>query len=203
MGYVVANILINLLAGDRITYLLLYVDDIILTISSSLREKLISELKTKFPMSNLGSLNYFLRIGIILTPSYLLLTQKKYAQKFLECASMGNCKPTATPMDTKFKLSADSGPPVRDPTSYHSLAHLILLTLILLMRSSRCIFSCIIKNTSRCIKPYSTLCSRHHWSRVTPISFSSTLDHYSHEIGVVVQTPAVRLHDIVVYLGIM
>lgn len=162
MGYVVANILINLLAGDRITYLLLYVDDIILTISSSLREKLISELKTKFPMSNLGSLNYFLRIGIILTPSYLLLTQKKYAQKFLECASMGNCKPTATPMDTKFKLSADSGPPVRDPTSYHSLAHLILLTLILLMRSSRCIFSCIIKNTSRCIKPYSTLCSRHH-----------------------------------------
>ncbi|XP_056695189.1 uncharacterized mitochondrial protein AtMg00810-like [Spinacia oleracea] len=35
---------------------------------------------------------------------------------------MGTCKSVATPVDTKSKLSADSGPPVPDATLYRSLA---------------------------------------------------------------------------------
>ncbi|XP_021763644.1 uncharacterized protein LOC110728277 [Chenopodium quinoa] len=39
---------------------------------------------------------------------------------------MGSCKPAATPVDTKSKLSADAGPPFWDPTLYHSLAGALL-----------------------------------------------------------------------------
>ncbi|XP_021713913.1 uncharacterized protein LOC110682017 [Chenopodium quinoa] len=105
------------------TYLLLYVDDIILATSSDkLRAGIISQLQTEFPMTDLGPLSYFLGIAVTQTPSYLLLSQENYAQEILESAGMGSCKPAATPVDTKSKLSADVGPPVRDPTLYRSLA---------------------------------------------------------------------------------
>lgn len=73
-------------------------------------------------MSDLGPLSYFLGIAVTRTPSYLLLSQEKYAQEILERAGMASCKPAATPVDTKSKLSADAGPPFRDPTLYRSLA---------------------------------------------------------------------------------
>ncbi|XP_019102591.2 uncharacterized mitochondrial protein AtMg00810-like [Beta vulgaris subsp. vulgaris] len=103
-------------------YLLLYVDDIILcTSSDSLHDRLISTLQIEFPMSDLGPLSYFLGISVTRTPSYMLLSQQKYAQEILERAGMGSYKPAATPVDTNAKLSAASGPPVFDPTHYHSL----------------------------------------------------------------------------------
>ncbi|XP_021765428.1 uncharacterized protein LOC110729945 [Chenopodium quinoa] len=104
-------------------YLLLYVDDIILATSShKLRAGIISQLQTKFPMTNLGHLSYFLGITVTHTPSYLLVSQEKYAREVLERAGLGPCKPAATPIDTKSKLSADASPPFRDPTLYRSLA---------------------------------------------------------------------------------
>src|SRR5512141_26691 len=35
---------------------------------------------------------------------------------------MSECHPTATPVDTRAKLSASDGTPVKDPTEYRSLA---------------------------------------------------------------------------------
>ncbi|XP_021762987.1 uncharacterized protein LOC110727713 [Chenopodium quinoa] len=35
---------------------------------------------------------------------------------------MSSCKPSATPVDTKAKLSSTSGPPIDDPTLYRSLS---------------------------------------------------------------------------------
>ncbi|XP_021751246.1 uncharacterized protein LOC110716901 [Chenopodium quinoa] len=45
----------------------------------------------------------------------------KVCTRDLECAGMGSCKAAATPVDIKSKLSADAGPPFRDPTLYRSL----------------------------------------------------------------------------------
>ncbi|XP_021854633.2 uncharacterized mitochondrial protein AtMg00810-like [Spinacia oleracea] len=122
MGFVIAKSDTSLFTfkhGDDMAYLLLYVDDIILcTSSDALRDRLIYHLKTEFPMSDLGPLNYFLGISVSRTPSYMLLSQQKYAQEILERACMGTCKP----VDTNAKLSADSGPPVADLTQYRSLA---------------------------------------------------------------------------------
>ncbi|XP_021713486.1 uncharacterized protein LOC110681645 [Chenopodium quinoa] len=52
----------------------------------------------------------------------MLLSQEKHAQEILERAGIASCKPAATPVDTKSKLSAGAGPPFRDPTLYRSLA---------------------------------------------------------------------------------
>nr|GEX49969.1 ribonuclease H-like domain-containing protein [Tanacetum cinerariifolium] len=78
--------------GTNTTYLLLYVDDIILTASStSLLQKIISSLYGEFSMTDLGPFNYFLGISAHRTSS-----------------------------DTDTKLSLH-GSPVEDPSFYRSL----------------------------------------------------------------------------------
>ncbi|XP_021764861.1 uncharacterized protein LOC110729434 [Chenopodium quinoa] len=56
-------------------------------------------------MSDLGPLSYFLGIFVTRTPSYMLLSQKKYAQEILERAGMGDCKSAAAHVEVKSKLS--------------------------------------------------------------------------------------------------
>ncbi|GJW12478.1 ribonuclease H-like domain-containing protein [Tanacetum coccineum] len=108
--------------GTDIAYLLLYVDDIVLTASfESLLQLIIGSLHKEFAMTDLGSLNYFLGISVTRDSSGLFLSQKKYASEILERAYMVNYNPSRTPVDTKYKLEADADP-VSDPTLYRSLA---------------------------------------------------------------------------------
>ncbi|GKD45666.1 ribonuclease H-like domain-containing protein, partial [Tanacetum coccineum] len=105
-------------------YLLLYVDDIIITTSSeSLLQQIIRSLHQEFAMTDLGSLNYFLGISVTRDSSGLFLSQKKYAIEILDRAHMDNCNPSQTPIDTESKLGSD-GDPVYDVTLYRSLATL-------------------------------------------------------------------------------
>ncbi|GKB03481.1 ribonuclease H-like domain-containing protein [Tanacetum coccineum] len=58
--------LIHQLNGSQVAYLLLYVDDIILTASSTaLLQHLIDSLHREFNMTDLGALNYFLGISTV------------------------------------------------------------------------------------------------------------------------------------------
>nr|GEV82686.1 ribonuclease H-like domain-containing protein [Tanacetum cinerariifolium] len=108
--------------GLNTVYLLLYVDDIILTASStSLMQRIISSLHEKFAMTDLGPLNYFLGISAMRTTAGIFMSQTKYATKILERAHMLNCNPYRTPVDTKKKLGHE-GSPITDPTLYRSLA---------------------------------------------------------------------------------
>ncbi|KAJ9565218.1 hypothetical protein OSB04_001184 [Centaurea solstitialis] len=104
--------------GSDTIYLLLYVDDIILTASSP---SLISMLSSEFPMSDLGPLSFFLGIAASRSKSGLFLSQSAFAQEILARADMVSCNPCSTPADTKTKLAVD-GEPVPDPTLYRSLA---------------------------------------------------------------------------------
>ncbi|KAJ9545471.1 hypothetical protein OSB04_025178 [Centaurea solstitialis] len=109
--------------GSDIAYLLLYVDDIILTVSTDLlRRNIILKLGGEFAMKDLGQLNYFLGISVCRNTSGLFLSQEKYAREILIRANMVSANSTKTPVDTKSKLSAASGLPVSDPTLYRSLA---------------------------------------------------------------------------------
>lgn len=104
-------------------YLLLYVDDIVLTASSdSLLQSIISCLSSEFAMKDLSPLIYFLGIAVTRHESGLFLSQRKYAEKIIERAGMTSCKPVATPVDTQGKLSATSGSPYENPSHYRSLA---------------------------------------------------------------------------------
>lgn len=108
--------------GADITYLLLYLDDIILTTSSaSFLQRIISLLHVEFSMTDLGSLNYFLGISALRTSSGMFLSQSKYAKEILERAHMQHCNPCRSPVYTESKLGPD-GDHVSDSTLYYSLA---------------------------------------------------------------------------------
>ncbi|GJR06596.1 ribonuclease H-like domain-containing protein [Tanacetum coccineum] len=75
--------------GTNTTYLLFYVDDIVLTASSeTLLQQIISSLHQEFSMIDLGSLNYFLGISVTRDSSKMFLSQRKYAIEILERAAM-------------------------------------------------------------------------------------------------------------------
>ncbi|GKC11294.1 ribonuclease H-like domain-containing protein, partial [Tanacetum coccineum] len=94
--------------GSDIAYLLLYVDDIVLTASSStLLQQVIGSLHAEFSMTDLGPFNYFLGISVTRNTSGMFLSQSKYATKVLERANMLACNPCRTPLDTETKLAAD------------------------------------------------------------------------------------------------
>jgi hypothetical protein len=77
--------------GSDIVYLLLYVDDIVLTASSApLLQQTISTLKREFAMKDLGPFYHFLGVSIQHQTGSLLLTQRQFAIDILERASMCN-----------------------------------------------------------------------------------------------------------------
>ncbi|GJX55349.1 ribonuclease H-like domain-containing protein [Tanacetum coccineum] len=91
---------LSILHGMDTAYLLLYVDDIVLTTSSQALY-----------------LCYTRSLGI-------LLSQKKYVVEILERAHMVNCNPSRTPVATESKLGID-GDLLSDPTLYRSLADFV------------------------------------------------------------------------------
>jgi hypothetical protein len=109
--------------GTDTVYLLLYVDDIVLTASSpQLLQHVIEALKREFAMKDLGPLHFFLGVAVQRHKDTLFLSQKQYTLDILSRHGMSDCKPCSTPVDTCAKVSADAGPPVADPTAYRSLA---------------------------------------------------------------------------------
>ncbi|GJU88930.1 ribonuclease H-like domain-containing protein [Tanacetum coccineum] len=113
--------IIRFSGGPDTAYLLLYVDDIILTTSSTLlMQRIISSLYAEFAMTYLGLLNYFLGISATRTTSGIFLSQTKYATEILKWSQMLNCNPCRTLVDTKNKLRPE-GSPVTDPTLYRGL----------------------------------------------------------------------------------
>ncbi|KAI3788129.1 hypothetical protein L2E82_00811 [Cichorium intybus] len=108
--------------GQATAYLLLYVDDIIITASSDdLLCRIVAMLSSEFAMTDLGALSYFLGISATRDSISLFLSQRKYALEILERANMSSCNPCRTPADPQSKLD-NTGPPVADPTLFHSLA---------------------------------------------------------------------------------
>ena len=97
--------------NTHMTYILLYVDDIILATSSDDLDNL-----------SFHYLSYFLSIAITRHQQGLFLSQKKYAEEILARAGMSSCKPCLTPVDTKSKMSATTSNPCKDPSLYCSLA---------------------------------------------------------------------------------
>jgi hypothetical protein len=109
--------------GSYLAYLLLYVDDIILTASSpTLLHHIMDHLHSEFAMTDLGTLSYFLGISVMSTTDGIHLSQCQYAADLLQRAGMAECHSTSTPVDTRAKLSASDGAPIVDPSEYWSLA---------------------------------------------------------------------------------
>jgi hypothetical protein len=103
-------------------YLLLYVDDIVLTAwSQPLPHRVIAALKKEFAMKDLGPLHHFQGVAVERHMDILFLSQRQYTLDILERHGMSTCNSCSTPVDTCAKIPADAGPAVADPTAYRSL----------------------------------------------------------------------------------
>ncbi|GKC90755.1 ribonuclease H-like domain-containing protein, partial [Tanacetum coccineum] len=84
-----------------------FVDDIILTASSTTLQQIIDSLHKEFDMIDLGALNYFLGIFVVRHSTGLFLSQKKYALDLFARTHMVNCNPSQTPVDSETKIGPD------------------------------------------------------------------------------------------------
>lgn len=134
--------------GSDLAYLLLYVDNIVLTGSnSSLVNRIITKLSSKFEMSDSGPLHHFLGISVTRDEHGLFLHQQNYAADILHRAKMVDCNPCLTPVIPSPK--ADKGPSVSDPTIYSIVALLVRYNISLLqdrisfLLFNKCACSCM------------------------------------------------------------
>lgn len=106
----------------RITIILIYVDDIIITGSSSVYcSELIAQLQQHFSLKDLGLVHYFLGLEVNRNANSSFLSQTKYALGLLDKFDMAGAKPCSSPTPVNFKLVANSGIVLQDPSSYRSL----------------------------------------------------------------------------------
>ncbi|XP_026384287.1 uncharacterized protein LOC113279851 [Papaver somniferum] len=108
--------------GD-VTYLLVYVDDIILTCSSSsFLQHLIDTLHKEFALKDIGELSlFFLGVEVTKTSDGLFFSQHRCIEDLFERANMQGAKPVSTPFTTSIELSPQGGVPLKNPTEYRSL----------------------------------------------------------------------------------
>jgi histone deacetylase 1/2 len=104
-------------------YVLVYVDDILLTGSSStILHDIIHKLNSKFSLKHMGKPDYLLGIEVKnLSNGNILLTQSKYIRDLLHRANMAEAKGITTPMVSNLKLSKFGTDTLPDPSEYRSI----------------------------------------------------------------------------------
>jgi len=103
---------------SHIIFLLVYVDDIIITSSSvNLVQQFTVKLHSNFPLKQLGKLDYFLEVEVkTLTDGSILLTQGKYIRDLLQKTKMAEAQSIASPMVSGCKLTKTGADLFSDPT---------------------------------------------------------------------------------------
>jgi histone deacetylase 1/2 len=102
----------------HITFVLIYVDDIIVTGSNNnFLETFITQLNTAFSLKDLGHLHYFLGIEVHRDAGGMYLKQTKYIRDLLKKFNMEKSSTCPTPMVTGKQFVAE-GEPMANPTLY-------------------------------------------------------------------------------------
>ena len=110
------------IANDTYLFVLIYVDDIIITGNSDEKIRgLINTLSARFSLKDLGDLSYFLGIEVLRTQHGIHLSQQKYIGDLLYHNNMTNAKPVPTPMSASTNLSIRDGHTLDNPAEYRTL----------------------------------------------------------------------------------
>jgi hypothetical protein len=108
--------------GDNVMFLLLYVDEIIVTGNHPMAvQSLLAQLSKEFDIKDLGPLKFFLGLQIEYQSSGFFVHQHKYASDLLQKFNMTTCKPCRTPFVSLSRLRKDDGVPLQDPTPFRSM----------------------------------------------------------------------------------
>ncbi|XP_019089097.1 PREDICTED: uncharacterized protein LOC109127939 [Camelina sativa] len=103
-------------------YLLVYVDDILVTGNSKQGiQQTLNLLADRFSVKDAEDVNYFLGIEAHRTSVCLHLSQRKYILNLLHRYDMSNAKPVTTPMASSPKINIHTCVPLSDPTKYRKL----------------------------------------------------------------------------------
>ncbi|GJU55533.1 retrovirus-related pol polyprotein from transposon TNT 1-94 [Tanacetum coccineum] len=108
--------------GKHTLHVQIYVDDIIFA-STDPRDcdRFSNEMSSKFQMSMMGQMSFFLGLQISQNPRGIFINQSKYANEILKKFDLHKSDPVDTPMVERTKLDEDlSGIPV-DQTRYRSM----------------------------------------------------------------------------------
>ncbi|KAE8697713.1 hypothetical protein F3Y22_tig00110610pilonHSYRG00140 [Hibiscus syriacus] len=112
---------------DGDIYVLVYVDDIVITgQSSNSIQDVVQLLSARFSLKDLGSLKFFLGIEVLRSRSSIVLCQKKFVLELLTKTVMKGAAACSTPMILASKLSADEGKLLTDATEYRSIVGSLL-----------------------------------------------------------------------------
>jgi hypothetical protein len=125
LGFTVSLVdtsLFNFMSGSMKLFLLIYVDDIIVTKTHShLIGALIDRLQQEFPVKDLGPLSYLLGIQVSRTSTGLHLCQSKYVADLFHRTHMADAKPAKSPCAASSKLSRYDGEALLDVFEYRSV----------------------------------------------------------------------------------
>jgi hypothetical protein len=104
---------------DSMMILVLYVDDLLITSSSTSAIALVKDiLHDRFSMTDTGSLHFFLSLEISEDASGIKLSQAKYVRDLLGRFHMIDCKSAPTPFLSRIKLEDGGDTPLMDNTLY-------------------------------------------------------------------------------------
>lgn len=110
------------ISNGTVIYILIYVDDIIVTGNHSpTLNAVLQYLAERFSIKDLVDLHYFLGIEVHRTSQGLHLSQRKYIMDLLSRTNMQNAKPVSTPLPTSTKLTLNAGTVLQDATEYRSV----------------------------------------------------------------------------------
>jgi hypothetical protein len=108
--------------GDDLLVVLVYVDEIICGCTNdSCAQWFSNSMQTKFEMSMIGELPYFLGLQVNQSSVGIFISQEKYLKEMLKKFQMEGSSPISTPMVVGFKLSKDDISPDVDQTTYQSM----------------------------------------------------------------------------------
>ena len=108
--------------GNHQTYILVYVDDIIVTGSDPrLVSSVLESLAHRFSIKDPFDLHYFLGVEVTRSSAGLHLMQRRYMLDLLARTNMLDSKTVYTPMQTTAKLKLNDGPPLSDASQYRSI----------------------------------------------------------------------------------
>ncbi|GJU19085.1 retrovirus-related pol polyprotein from transposon TNT 1-94 [Tanacetum coccineum] len=108
--------------GKDILLVQIYVDDIIFaSTTTELCDKFSEIMCSKFKMSMMGKISFFLGLQISQSPRGIFLKQSKYALESLKKYGIESCDPVDTPMVEKSKLDEDKEGKADDPTHYRGM----------------------------------------------------------------------------------
>ncbi|GJZ19595.1 retrovirus-related pol polyprotein from transposon TNT 1-94, partial [Tanacetum coccineum] len=113
--------------GKELLLVQVYIDDIIFAASTPELCDLFAKIMcSKFKMSMMGKISFFLGLQIFQNPRGIFINQSKYALKSLKKYGFNSCDPVDTPMVEKSKLDEDKEGKAFDPSHYRGMIGTLL-----------------------------------------------------------------------------